>query len=527
MSFALLWIEALVVASLWVGLAATVFARVPRKWASRASVAMAWMIPFIIFAAFTAFSAWLKFGVELRANCFWWGSTLLIAYCIVGIVVLVFATRSAPDAPGWVAARWSFGRMAAMVLTAMVVLFLTYWNMELALRSQAQSLRSDAGMLMLEVSPPPVSDSQNAALEYEKAFTVMDKDPSLRDSKSPFGKDDLDPKGPDAITILKRHELTLRILLRAAQLPDCRFDHDYAHPSENMLLPELTDARTAARLLQLQARAALARGDVESAVSGVNAISHLSRDIGQEPILIPALVAVSIDALAAQTLSDLLPAAKRPDQLQALRLREPADYPRMLAHAFQGEEAFGLTFLAEMASGRMGSYSNVTVVPLYGVFLMPAEFFGYRQMMDEYRQAALEPYFKAVAHVPSDARIRHIGLITSIIMPSLSRAFEVITQAQALAIDAQVGVAMSRYRLDHGMLPEKLDLLAPDYLDATPTDPFDGKPLRVAHHENEVVIYSIGPDLTDDGGTPFNRKTGKGDVIFKFKVRPAGSANGH
>jgi len=33
-----------------------------------------------------------------------------------------------------------------------------------------------------------------------------------------------------------------------------------------------------------------------------------------------------------------------------------------------------------------------------------------------------------------------------------------------------------------------------------PADPFDGKPLRLGHLPDGLVIYSVGPDKTDDGG---------------------------
>ena len=33
-----------------------------------------------------------------------------------------------------------------------------------------------------------------------------------------------------------------------------------------------------------------------------------------------------------------------------------------------------------------------------------------------------------------------------------------------------------------------------------PTDPFDGRPLRLAKVQDGIVIYSVGHDKTDDGG---------------------------
>jgi hypothetical protein len=33
-----------------------------------------------------------------------------------------------------------------------------------------------------------------------------------------------------------------------------------------------------------------------------------------------------------------------------------------------------------------------------------------------------------------------------------------------------------------------------------PADPFDGQPLRLKKLDDGLVIYSVGPDLADDGG---------------------------
>jgi len=65
---------------------------------------------------------------------------------------------------------------------------------------------------------------------------------------------------------------------------------------------------------------------------------------------------------------------------------------------------------------------------------------------------------------------------------------------------ASCGLAVERYRLARGALPETLRDLVPTYIPDVPGDPFDGKPLRYKHLERGYVIYSVGSDGTDDGG---------------------------
>ena len=49
-------------------------------------------------------------------------------------------------------------------------------------------------------------------------------------------------------------------------------------------------------------------------------------------------------------------------------------------------------------------------------------------------------------------------------------------------------------------VPEELSDLTPTFLDAVPTDPFDGEPLRYRVMENGYIVYSIGDNQRDDGG---------------------------
>ena len=57
----------------------------------------------------------------------------------------------------------------------------------------------------------------------------------------------------------------------------------------------------------------------------------------------------------------------------------------------------------------------------------------------------------------------------------------------------------------------------PEFIPAVPQDQFDGKPLRMKKTDGGAVLYSIGPDMTDDGGAVFDPLTKKGDITFTIK----------
>ena len=71
-------------------------------------------------------------------------------------------------------------------------------------------------------------------------------------------------------------------------------------------------------------------------------------------------------------------------------------------------------------------------------------------------------------------------------------------------------LALRAHQLERGAPPPNLQTLVPDYIKAVPIDPFGkGAPLRYKTDGKTYVLWSIGPDGIDNGGTPvpwFNPK---------------------
>jgi len=86
-----------------------------------------------------------------------------------------------------------------------------------------------------------------------------------------------------------------------------------------------------------------------------------------------------------------------------------------------------------------------------------------------------------------------------------------------------VTLALKRWRLEKNEYPETLsELIAAGYLDELPMDPYSDKPLVYKKKNDDFILYSVGPNFTDDDGeVAMNRgepvKLGTpeaGDVIF-------------
>jgi hypothetical protein len=75
---------------------------------------------------------------------------------------------------------------------------------------------------------------------------------------------------------------------------------------------------------------------------------------------------------------------------------------------------------------------------------------------------------------------------------------------------AFAALALRRFQLRHGELPETLHALVPELLSALPLDHMDNQPLRYRRvAKDEFLLYSVGENGTDEGGdsTPLRGST--------------------
>lgn len=107
-------------------------------------------------------------------------------------------------------------------------------------------------------------------------------------------------------------------------------------------------------------------------------------------------------------------------------------------------------------------------------------------------------------------------IFATVLLPDVGREIARHIHYYALLRCAEVACAVERWRLVHAdALPPTLDALVPQFLAAVPEDPMDGKPLKFRPRPKGFVVYSIGEDGTDDGGTEFTPgKTNPWDYTF-------------
>jgi hypothetical protein len=147
-------------------------------------------------------------------------------------------------------------------------------------------------------------------------------------------------------------------------------------------------------------------------------------------------------------------------------------------------------------------------IPLVAIYkitgLMDIDLLNYIRVIKGYVDACQSPTLlrlKVSNYIESRfADLPRYCLLSHTFLPYIIQGVikDVVNIARLRAVGATL--AVERYRLANGKLPDKLDELVPAYLSAVPTDPFDGQPLRYKKLAKGYVVYSIGENGRDDGG---------------------------
>jgi hypothetical protein len=122
------------------------------------------------------------------------------------------------------------------------------------------------------------------------------------------------------------------------------------------------------------------------------------------------------------------------------------------------------------------------------------------------------------------ARLWPVSLMT----PSLNRAAVTAERLLAQREGLLIGIAMELYQRRHnGQYPPTLDALVPSMLPKVPEDRIVGGPVHYKLVDGKPVIYSVGVDRDDDGGTAATDAAGQSAATAAAEwTQPAGRKQG-
>lgn len=419
--------------------------------------------------------------------------------------------------------------VGAVVALAMLVWLCFYvttaWKRELQ-KAIAEADRLDPGWRFedLEAAREPVAGAENSApivlaaaalvppkwgtVELPSGMTLESRLASLQPSQ-PLDEADLNVlrAAPAKVTAAldKAREL--------ADRPRGRYRVAWSADLVGTLMPHLDHPRTLVRILTIDALLRSRDGDADGAVRSCRAALNAGRSLGDEPAAVSQLVRVSCDLAAVRTLERSLAtgtaSAKTLEEMQALLADEDAQ-PLML-RTVRAVRADYFQALEVLRTGRF----NRAAFGLTSSWLGPTADEFIDQQRARGSEAAYLRWSNTLVEIgkqPTEThhqKLRELGTPAQQLPPliaALSRGSDMATPARAINRAhaelrcATTALAAVRYRQVEHHWPASPDALVPRYLDAVPADPFDGRPIRWCRRKDGLVIYSVGPDRTDNGG---------------------------
>ena len=370
--------------------------------------------------------------------------------------------------------------------------------------------------------PPNVENAAYTIIDAFSYFNQWDREKSK--SLPVVGKAELpdhaEPLAEELKTLIAQYVAdnneALELLHAGAAMEHSRYPIDLSAGFETNV-PNLSELRGTVFLLKLEAILHAENGDSKSAVRSVKSCFGIARSLAKEPITISQLVRAACQNVAATTIEYCVNRIEFTDEQLAelIEYIQNSDHNTDMSSAFVGERCFGISFFKAPGSVNPDLIGGVPFRPLLALYkavgMADSDAIIYLDLMEEYMKLYQLPlHQRQEAAKAVEARFQstsRVHVLFYVMMPALARITTIDTRNIAQLLTARVGLAIERYRLAAGKLPDTLNDLVPDYLDAVPKDPFDGNELRYKRLEPGFVVYSIGEDLIDDSGK--EKPTGK------------------
>jgi hypothetical protein len=489
----------------------------------------------VAFAGLTCLAWFAQFSWRITDRWFWPTLALTVCYLLGATLLWHRGLRRVDEQTTTAAAGWPRCKLAAWLGGSLATALATAWIIDMQIQQRLLALQAEARSLALSVAAPMIPDAENAAVIYREASEAMDnlhsehwEEPSWRkwmDYSDDPSKAHWDTDDPDLDRFLRLQASTLTLLREAASLIDCDFDFPHHRPSYDARLPGNVSMHSAARLTALDARWNAAHGNMDVAIADVRTLFAMVEHLSDVP-----MYAARVDHWAITTLCTVLASGRVSyEDLATIRLEEGLSYNRLVERILRRQEACGLGSFCEYALGDpcgwfyfMGTNPLAETLgrypQLYRFCLLEEDLAAYRRFC---RNESASSYYRH--HEPDDLGDRpdrsRAGWLTHLFSRWTSDSMRYCVVADARRRVARAALAAAKFQAEERDPPESLDELVPDFLLAVPFDPFDGKPLRMKRTARGIVIYSIGPDATDDGGEPLDEAERTGDITFELPDR--------
>lgn len=307
-------------------------------------------------------------------------------------------------------------------------------------------------------------------------------------------------------------------------------------PAISILLTHLVPLRSFSRLLMQDIDLGVKAGDAQAVSEDLVAAMRLAVLTRESPFLITDLVSLAMGELAMQKLQEVLtfaPAMVSDDALKRFSVALADMGPRPQLVRFDAElQSFDdilqrsftddgngdgrmtpagarlLTRVAQFSGTNKSLDVGAAALPITSAFGPGRK--SLRQMyvglVEESKQwNAQSPWARSAPPDPDALKAQTLPLspysFVSLLLPAFTNSIYAADHFDATRGATQTLIALEQYRRSHGTFPSSLGELVPSLLPSLPIDFADGQPLRYKLLGKTFVLYSVGADKNDNGGT--------------------------
>ncbi len=396
------------------------------------------------------------------------------------------------------------------VLGLLFVLALGYnafrsWQAGSELESRLVQLREQGAPLTLdELQKPVLAEDDNAQTWIRRAKPHTDELSRLLNDYQSARESYLFRPTPEQVDVLKKafetHPEVWELYARAAECSGLQSDWRIGPKSPELLesqLESVSDIRSIMRHCSDRAGLLMAEGNYDEALELGLQMLALSRLAGHNPMVLGYLVGLACRSMSFRVIGAVLERSELTDEQRQQIDSALADCesPDAFRHALASERIFGLaTFRSDVFGGPMRS------MVMWKFKLDACDYLDLFVEMDNW---ASRPRYEIVNELNS-VTTRNSGILTATVTPALLQVRT--AHDRTLAKVRCVRVLNALQRESPESISERTALSEFPGMEEFRRDPFTGDDLLLRVSDDSVVVYSVGTDLTDDGGSVDDEK---------------------
>ena len=344
------------------------------------------------------------------------------------------------------------------------------------------------------------------------AFKLFDKD----DVKKLVNKDEAIKPVP---AIIDKYKEQIDIIRKGTQheysMIPLKFTLDFQFPNFIM-------AMNMSKIMTASAMYKFSQGKYKESLEIFFDVLRFGQDISNSGFLIGTMVGVSIDNTAISNFGKYLTAGKLSAEDYKLILSQMAQFiPSAieLKTALINEKLLQQNGFLEYLNSTDLSFSEKIGRPLFKPLVIDTVIKTgklMRPMIDSV-DSLYSGEKKKINQEDLD-KIAQSNIFTAMASPNFSGSKERVKILQTIIDGLYVNCAIRAYRAIYHKYPDNLKALKPSVVSSLPLDPFSAKPFIYKLKDANYVLYSIGKNLTDDGGKEkfYYEKGEKADIVFNL-----------